>query len=290
MKNNSNAFGFLLVDKAEGIPSFDIDRKAKRIFQTSRVGHLGTLDPFASGLLLLAIGEATKLLPLVEDGFKEYTARLVLGQERDTLDRTGTPIRSEPVPILTKAMVEERLPGFLGASKQVPPVYSAKWIDGKRAYAMAREGEEVHLQPIDIFVKEIALLSFQPEKGILDFRAVVSKGTYIRSLGADIARSLGTIGYLESLRRTRIGPFSADEAIPIEQASPSSLLPAERVLPNLKVLDLEGNLALRAVHGASLRLGETADLLLIMENGKRIAIYRKNREGLYFCYRGFAHE
>lgn len=290
MKNNSDAFGFLLIDKKEGISSAHVDGKAKRFFSTSRVGHLGTLDPFASGLLLLAVGETTKLLNLVEDGKKEYLATLLLGSETDTLDRTGNIIATKNVPPLTKEQIEEVFSSFLGDQKQIPPSYSAKWIDGRRAYDLAREGQEVHLQPIDVRIDSLELLDYSSEEKTISFRTTVSKGTYIRSLGRDIAKRLGTLGHLLSLRRTRIGNFDVDKAKDIDSITKADFLNPEEVVKNLRLLEVDAETAKKAVQGRPLSFPLENDYLLLVHEGKRLAVYRKEDKNHYLCYRGFRHD
>lgn len=289
MKMNSDAFGFLLVDKKEDVTSTYVDIQAKKAFNTRRVGHLGTLDPFASGLLLLAIGEATKLLSLVPDSPKTYEATIQLGQERDTLDRCGNVLLDQPVPPLDKTEIKAVLNSFLGQSKQMPPRYSAKWIDGKRAYDLAREGIEFTQKPISITISHMELVSYDKEAKQITFRTTVSKGTYIRSLGQDIARKLNTVGYLLSLRRTRIPSLSVEDAISMEDIPSASLLSPTFCIPGLKTLELNPEQARKARNGLSLRLNESAPYLLLSEGNTRIALYKKEQD-TYRCYRGFAHD
>lgn len=292
METDEKRMGILLVDKEEGPSSTDIDRKAKRIFDTRRVGHLGTLDPFATGLLVLAVGEATKALSLLEDGEKTYVASLLLGKETDTLEKTGKVVRALPVPPLDEKKIEAVLSSFLGRSAQLPPQYSAKRIDGHHAYDLVREGKEVRLKPIDIDIKELSLFSYDRNTNLLSFKAVVSKGTYIRSLGRDIASRLGTVGHLESLRRTNVGAFSVDRAKNIARCTVEDLLPIEEAVPDMEVYHLldekERHLVL---NGLTVRLAGSHKRHLLMEDGQRkVAIYVEKATGLYHCLRGFAHD
>lgn len=289
MKMNSDAFGFLLVDKKEGVTSSFVDIKAKKAFNTRRVGHLGTLDPFASGLLLLAIGEATKLLPLVPDNEKTYEAVLQLGEETDTLDRNGKITATLDVPPLEEEKIQEVLSSFLGTSNELPPKYSAKWIDGKRAYDLAREGIEFQQKPIDITIHQMELLSFDKEEKRIAFRTTVSRGTYIRSLGLDIAKRLGTTGYLSSLRRTQIGSLHVRDAVAVEGIPDAVLLPPESVIPGLTTIELDERKATRALNGLPLSISSDFPYLLFTHDGKRIALYRNEGPSLYHCLRGFSH-
>lgn len=281
--------GFLLVDKSEGSTSIAVDRKAKALFRTRRVGHLGTLDPFATGLLIVAIGEATKFLPLLDDRRKSYRATLQLGYETTTYDKTGNLVSKVPLPSLDASKIQEVLHSFIGISYQQPPIFSAKRIDGKRAYDLARSGQEVHLAPQEVVIDCLILEKFDPREGTLEFSAVVSKGTYLRTLGVDIARRLGTLGTLTALRRTQVGPYRVEKAVDIDKATDNDLLPLEEILPSCERVVLRGELLRRAKNGHVLPPLSTKDFLLVCdEDGRDVALYRRTADG-YACYRGFSH-
>lgn len=281
--------GFLLVDKREGSTSIAVDRKAKALFRTRRVGHLGTLDPFATGLLIVAIGEATKFLPLLDDRWKSYRATLQLGFETTTYDKTGDLVSQVPLPSLDASKIQEVLQSFIGISYQQPPIFSAKRIDGKRAYDLARSGQEVHLAPQEVVIDCLTLEKYDPRKGTLQFSAVVSKGTYLRTLGVDIARRLGTLGTLTALRRTQVGPYRVERAVDIDAATADDLLPLEEILPSCENAALRGELLRRAKNGHLLPPLSTKDFLLVRdEDGRDVALYRRTADG-YACYRGFSH-
>ena len=281
--------GFLLVDKREGSTSIAVDRKAKALFRTRRVGHLGTLDPFATGLLIVAIGEATKFLPLLDDRRKSYRATLQLGFETTTYDKTGDLVSQVPLPSLDAAKIQEVLQSFIGISYQQPPIFSAKRIDGKRAYDLARSGQEVHLAPQEVVIDCLTLEKYDPREGTLQFSAVVSKGTYLRTLGVDIARRLGTLGTLTALRRTQVGPYRVERAVDIDAATDDDLLPLEEILPSCENVALRGELLRRAKNGHLLPPLSTKDFLLVRdEDGRDVALYRRTTDG-YACYRGFSH-
>ena len=201
----SNLFKIILMDKKEDITSFSSLYDIKKEYKTSKVGHAGTLDKFASGLMICLIGGATKLNPIFSSFDKRYRASLKFGEETDTLDLTGNVIKKTSH-IPTKEEIENILPSFMGNQKQVPPVYSAIHIGGKRAYIEARNNKNVEMEERDIYVENISLVSFKNGEAELDMR--VSKGTYVRSLGRDIALKLGSFGHITKLKRTEIGPFT----------------------------------------------------------------------------------
>ncbi len=204
----SNLFRILLMDKEEDITSFSSLNKVKKEYRGEKVGHAGTLDRFASGLMIVMVGGATKLNPVFSAFHKRYTATIRFGEETDTLDREGTVIAtSKKIP--TEEELLGVLPSFLGAQKQIPPVYSAIHVDGKRAYKEARKQKEIEMPRRDIFISEINLLSVNGREAVID--TAVSKGTYIRSLARDIALRCGSRGHLSALRRTEVGPFTLSD-------------------------------------------------------------------------------
>lgn len=204
----SNLFRILLMDKEEDITSFSSLNKVKREYRGEKVGHAGTLDRFASGLMIVMVGGATKLNPVFSTFPKRYTATISFGEETDTLDREGKVIASS-AEIPAKEDIESILPSFLGRQKQIPPVYSAIHIDGKRAYKEARKHSDIEMPERDIFISSINLLSVSGNEAVID--TAVSKGTYIRSLARDIALRCGSRGHLVALRRTEVGPFSLSD-------------------------------------------------------------------------------
>ncbi len=204
----SNLFRILLSDKEEDITSFSSLNKVKREYRGEKVGHAGTLDRFASGLMIVMVGGATKLNPIFSSFGKRYTATVKFGQETDTLDREGS-VKAVSEKIPTEEELLGVLPEFIGAQKQIPPVYSAIHIDGKRAYQEARKQKDIAMPERDIFISSISLLSFSSDTAVID--CTVSKGTYIRSLARDIAIRCGSRGYLTALRRTEVGPFTLSD-------------------------------------------------------------------------------
>lgn len=282
--------GFLKIDKEENYTSSDCDNIAKRLLDVKKVGHLGTLDPFATGLLILGINQGTKLFPYIKDEKKTYLASLKLGVETDTLDKTGEVISQKEVPSLDEEKITSVLSSFLGKSQQVPPAYSAKHINGKKAYQLARKGKVVNLPPVDIEVYSIKFFSYENE--VLSFEAEVSKGTYIRSLGRDIAYKLGTVGHLIALRRTSIGSISLDGAKKIKEITKEDVLPLLSLCPEIKRIQADEAIAFKAKNGIPLYLNKEKDpFLFIVESDKLLAVY-KREEGtsLYRSVKGFSYE
>ncbi len=209
--------GILLVDKPEGISSAEVVRRIKARVKPARVGHLGTLDPFATGLLPILVGEATKLAPFLEGGDKEYAGIIKLGAETDTLDRDGKVIRTATVPPLETARLSEIARRFTGEIEQVPPVYSAIKRGGTPLYKLARKGQQVEppeRRRVTIRRLELAFASADS----LRFSALCSPGTYARALARDIGLALQSAAYLDELRRLRNGIFTLADAIPLERA------------------------------------------------------------------------
>jgi tRNA pseudouridine55 synthase len=204
----------LLVDKPAGISSAEVVRRVKSRVKPSRVGHLGTLDPFATGLLPVMIGDATKLAPFIDGGDKEYAGVIRLGVETDTLDRDGAEVRRAEVPTLSAEKIGQVTAQFSGTIEQIPPVYSAIKRDGVPLYRLARRGDEVAPpEKRRVEIKHLALECEAPDA--IRFVATCSPGTYARALARDIGIALGTVAHLEELRRTRNGAFSLADAMPL---------------------------------------------------------------------------
>lgn len=200
-----SVFSCIVMKKEAGMTSFESLRPVKKAYKGYKVGHTGTLDRFASGLMVVLAGEATKLNLLFSSFDKKYRARIEFGCETDTLDPEGKVIKTcDYIP--SNEEIDCVLKSFTGAQKQVPPVYSAVHVDGKRAYAQARKGKEIQMPERDIVVHSLSCISYEPPFLTVDVH--VSKGTYIRSLARDIASALGTAGHLDALERYAVGPFS----------------------------------------------------------------------------------
>lgn len=206
--------GIIIIDKPAGWTSMDVCAKLRGILQEKRVGHGGTLDPMATGLLPVFVGQATRAVEFAENSRKEYVAGLRLGQVTNTQDTSGETLETRPV-IVSRADVEIALGHFLGDIQQIPPMYSAIKINGQKLYDLARKGQEVARKPRSITIYELELLEQVSETDYL-FRCVCSKGTYIRTLCHDIGQALGCGGTLYSLRRTMAAGFTLDQAVTLE--------------------------------------------------------------------------
>lgn len=213
--------GFLLVDKPVGPTSHDVVDVARRALRTRKVGHAGTLDPFASGLLILAVGRMTKEISKFVGLDKAYLAKLKLGASSDTMDRTGVIAEQKDCAPVSREAFEAALEKFRGEIDQVPPMYSAKKIGGKKLYELAREGKEVERAPVRVTVHELELISYAWP--FAEIRTRVSSGTYIRALADDLGKSLACGAYLEELRRTKIGPHDVKDAVAPKDIALTSL-------------------------------------------------------------------
>lgn len=212
--------GFLLVDKPVGPTSHDIVDKVRRALHTRKVGHAGTLDPFASGLLILAVGSKTKEISNFVGLDKAYETSVRFGATSDTMDRTGKIEQKDCSPV-SQAELESALEKFRGEIDQTPPMYSAKKVGGKKLYELAREGKEIERKPVRVTIHELELVSFSWPTAII--RTRVSSGTYIRALADDIGKALGCGAYLEELRRTKVGTYSVENAVQPENITADKL-------------------------------------------------------------------
>jgi tRNA pseudouridine55 synthase len=220
MESTPNIFEqgqMLLIDKPLNWTSFDVVRKLRRLVRTKKIGHAGTLDPLATGLLILCTGKYTKRINEYMAQEKEYTGTITLGASTPTYDLESEPVaQKDPADITPELVGEVIVKQFTGPIDQVPPAHSAIKVDGKRVYELARKGKEVKLEPRRITVKTFEITAFRLP--VLEFRVVCSTGTYIRSLANDLGAALGCGGYLSSLRRTRIGEYHVDRALTMETA------------------------------------------------------------------------
>jgi len=239
--------GLLLVDKPAGITSHDVVDVVRRALEMRKVGHAGTLDPMATGLLLVGVGRATRLLRFLGALPKTYQGTLRLGIATTTLDAEGEVERTEPITV-TESQVREAMRELVGESLQRPPAYSAVKVGGRRLYEAAREGEPLEAAPRPIVVNAFKLVSFEPPDAT--FRVTCSGGTYVRALAADVGAALGCGAHLTALRRTAIGPFQVEDAVPPERPGPP--LPLDAALRHLPRLDLDADEALAASHGRPL--------------------------------------
>jgi len=249
--------GVVVVDKPAGPSSFAIVHQARKLTGVRKVGHGGTLDPAASGVLPICFGEGTKVAQFLLDADKEYLATVRLGSATDSYDATGTVISRQAANHLSAAAVEEALGRFRGWISQTPPVYSALKRDGKPLYAYARAGEEVTVQARRVRVdalEVLELLELSGDAPAVKLRVACSKGTYIRSLAHDLGAALGVGGHLEALRRTRSGPFTLEQAIPPEGlgGAAARLLSPAQALAGLPAMILNPELSLAVSQGKAI--------------------------------------
>ena len=254
-KKGSPVHGWVVIDKPEGVTSTQVVGIVRRVFDAQKAGHAGTLDPMATGVLAVALGEATKTVPYAMDATKTYRFTVTFGESRDSDDAegaiTGTsgkrPIREE---------IEAAIPKLTGAISQIPPVYSAIKVDGERAYDLARDGEDVVLEARTVLIHSVRFLAM-PDADHAEFEMVCGKGTYVRAWARDLALSLGTLGYVSQLRRLAIGNFNVERAIGLEPLkgfmhSPAAfehLRPISTALDGIPALAVTGQDAVRLKSG-----------------------------------------
>lgn len=214
--------GFLILNKPKTWTSFDVVAKIRGKFKVKKVGHTGTLDPMATGVLILCLGKATKLAQELTGLDKEYVGEITLGATSNTDDAEGEIVENSNTRPVSINQIQEVLKDFVGEILQLPPQFSAKKVNGKRAYAVARKGGTVELKPVQIRINEIEILEYQWPK--LRLRIDCSKGTYIRSIARDVGEKLGVGGYLSALERTRVGDFKIQEAKTIEEVSENDIV------------------------------------------------------------------
>ena len=252
--------GVFNVLKPPGMTSHDVIGFLRRALNTKKIGHGGTLDPDAAGVLPVFAGAATRLLSYAMEGRKQYIAEFTLGEQRDTGDDSGTVVKTMPVPELTVAQLQEVLQGFLGQQLQMPPMYSAVKINGQKLYQLARKGVEVERQARPIEIYKLELLDFTSTKFTVAVEC--SKGTYIRVLGEDIATALGTCGTMSFLLRTQVGSYLLNEAHTLQEiaANPQGCC-AEPIsaVSHLPQLALTANQAARITNGVRTTVNGTAD-------------------------------
>lgn len=239
--------GLLLVDKPAGVTSHDVVDSVRRSLATRKVGHAGTLDPIATGLLVIGVGRATRLLRFLGDLPKTYEGTLRLGVETDTLDADGSVVGESSVDVTTEQVVEA-MHSLVGESLQRPPAYSAVKVGGRKLYEAARAGEQLEAEPRAIRVDAFNLVSFDPPD--VTFRVICSGGTYVRALAAAVGAAVSTGAHLTALRRTAIGPYRAEDAVTPDAVRDP--LPIEAAVGHLPRLDLEADEAEAASYGRPL--------------------------------------
>lgn len=272
--------GIIVVDKQPGFTSHDVVAKMRGICGQRKIGHTGTLDPAATGVLPVCLGSATKLCDMLNEKDKEYVAELLLGVETDTQDMTGQVLATHAVDV-DEQTVRRVCLGFVGEYAQIPPMYSALKVNGKKLYELAREGKEVERRARPVIIHELELLSV--ELPVVRMRVVCSKGTYIRTLCHDIGRQLGCCGAMQSLRRTRVGVFGQDGAVTLEELQQlkdagklqSRVIPVDRMFADCPALHVS------AQYAALLENGNPIDFSRMQEQpdcrqGQWVRVYRQD--------------
>ena len=282
--------GWVVLDKPLGLGSTQAVGKVRWLFAAEKAGHGGTLDPLATGVLPIALGEATKTVPFIMDGHKEYRFTLRFGEARATDDGEGDVTATSDVRPIDEA-IRTALGRFIGDIEQMPPAFSALKIGGQRAYDLARAGEPVELKPRTVTIDRLELLA-RPDADHADFVVGCGKGTYIRSLGRDLATALGTVGHLSALRRTAVGPFREEAAISLPKLEAlghippllGALVPVATALDDIPALALTGTQADRLRHGQPVLLTRDAPpsgTLVRAETGsKLVALVRSDGAAL----------
>lgn len=265
--------GILLVNKPIEWTSRDVVNKLTKIYKTKKIGHTGTLDPIATGVLVVCIGNTTKLCELLTSEYKEYIATIKLGIKTDTLDTTGTIVEEKDYNV-NENQIKEVLNSFLGESIQTTPIYSAVKVNGKKLYEYAREGKEVELPKRKITIKNIELISYNNDEIV--FKTTVSKGTYIRALIDDICTKLNTVGAMSSLIRTKQGIFNIEDSYTLEEieSGKEKILPIEEALSTIENIDITEEQYNKIKNGAIIKKEFKEDIACLKYQNKIVAIYK----------------
>lgn len=268
--------GIIAINKPQGWTSFDVVNKIKYMVKPVKVGHLGTLDPMATGVLLVTIGSATKLFDLMQTKTKTYVATFKFGEETDTLDATGQLIKTTKI-IPTQQQIIDILPNFVGTISQIPPKYSAKSINGKRAYELARNNQEFELKPKEVNIYSIDLISYANNE--LNLKIVCGSGTYIRSLGRDIAYKLNSLATMTSLIRTEIDAFGLNNCLDISSITKEniweSITKIDDVL-SLPIIQLTSVEVKKLLNGQILKTELSSGLYKLNDEFDTIALVKVN--------------
>jgi tRNA pseudouridine55 synthase len=263
--------GILIIDKPEGMTSHDVVLAIRKRFHVEKAGHLGTLDPMATGVLPVCVGKATRVAQYLPNSPKEYSGEIRFGFSTNTYDREGSPT-SEERPVAGGAgEIHEAMQSLTGVLDQVPPPFSAKKIGGVPSYKLARRDRAVEIAPTRVEVQQFELLGF--EAPFARFRVVCSPGTYVRSLAHDLGQKLGCGAHLSALRRIRSGEFRVEEAVPLDQAAASHLISMDRLLTSWPRIDVSETDETKVVHGNQIRGDCAADFARIFnKKGEFIAV------------------
>ena len=276
--------GIIVINKDKDYTSRDVVNIVSKKLNTKKVGHTGTLDPMAKGVLVICVNEGTKLVDLLSADIKEYLAEITLGIDTDTLDITGNVLKEEKS-IIDKNIIIDCLNNFPKKYMQEVPAYSAVKVDGKKLYEYARNNEEVNLPKKEVIIHELELVSdikYENNKTIFKIRCLVSKGTYIRSLIRDIASSLNTIGTMSDLVRTKNGNFDINSAVTIEEFKNDKyrFITLEEAISNIEKKEVDDILLKKISNGCKLKNIYDTDLIAFTKNDKVIAIYESDGNNL----------
>ena len=281
--------GILSIDKPEGVTSATLARAIGRRLESGRAGHAGTLDPMATGVLVVLLGEAAKLSRWLVAQDKEYLATFQLGTETDTLDRMGEVVATHVVPpgALDESRIKEVLGQFVGRRAQVAPAYSAIRVDGKRLMDEARAGRAVDPPTRDVQCFDLELREVDVERSMIELRIHCSKGYYVRSLARDIGRELGIGGHVASLRRTRSGPFSVTSAALAHEAGVDDFVPLSAALGAIPIISLDAQQCDYVRHGRKIPAqADLAQALLVDTTGLPLAMASRTEDGQWQVERG----
>ncbi len=278
--------GALLLDKSSGWTSHDVVAKLRTLLKVRRIGHAGTLDPMATGLLVVAVGPATRLLRFCDTSLKHYRATVRLGVATDSLDADGVETAQSAVPSLSPSDVERAARALTGPIQQIPPMVSARHHEGRRLHEIARAGETVERAAREVVVHHLEATLI--DASTLELDVICSTGTYVRVLAADLAESLGTLGHLTALRRTQIGDFSVNDAVTIEQAEGLSQegalmpRPAATLVAHLDQVTLSDDQVLDVRHGRALNLDVAPGPIAALDTSGELVAVLRHVEGITF--------
>lgn len=271
--------GILIINKEKGCTSHDIVYKVKKIFN-EKVGHTGTLDPLAEGVLPILIGKGTLCSKYLINHDKKYVVNLALGQKTETADLEGKIIEEKNIPdkILTQNKIEKVLKSFIGKQQQMPPIYSAIKVNGKKLYEYARKGQNVEIKPREIEIYDIKLMNIDAQKEQIQFEVFCGKGTYIRSLCEDIAEKLETVGYMESLKRIQVGDFKIEESSKIQELEEnkedtkyleSKIISVEEIFKNKEKIKLDDKKMQLFLNGVKITQNQENDIYRIYDKNEK---------------------
>ena len=271
--------GILIINKEKGCTSHDIVYKVKKIFN-EKVGHTGTLDPLAEGVLPILIGKGTLCSKYLINHDKKYVANLALGQKTETADLEGKIIEEKNIPdkSLTQNKIEKVLKSFIGKQQQMPPIYSAIKVNGKKLYEYARKGQNVEIKPREIEIYDIKLMNIDAQKKQIQFEVFCGKGTYIRSLCEDIAEKLETVGYMESLKRIQVGDFKIEESSKIQELEEnkedtkyleSKIISVEEIFKNKEKIKLDDKKMQLFLNGVKITQNQENDIYRIYDKNEK---------------------